>query len=135
LVKVISSVSRYALIRRNTYLPTGNVKSPGSETTDHPASNKESTMASRGKKKTTFAKLNRETKLRERRAEKEARKQARKLGLADAAEVTETLPGDADETISGETDETISGETDETLSGDAVETVSAGSIATAPAER
>ena len=38
-------------------------------------------MASRGKKKTTFAKLNRETKLRERRAEKEARKQARRLGV------------------------------------------------------
>jgi hypothetical protein len=36
-------------------------------------------MASSAKKKTTFAKLNRETKLRDRRREKEARKQARKL--------------------------------------------------------
>jgi hypothetical protein len=35
-------------------------------------------MASSAKKKTTFAKLNRENKLRERRQEKEARKQARK---------------------------------------------------------
>ena len=32
-------------------------------------------MASSAKKKTTFAKLNRETKLRERRLEKQARKQ------------------------------------------------------------
>jgi hypothetical protein len=97
-VQVIASAPRYALIRRNTYLPTGNVKSPGSETTDHAASNKETTMASRGKKKTTFAKLNRETKLRERRAEKEARKQARRLGLVESAEVSETVPAGTLET-------------------------------------
>ena len=36
-------------------------------------------MASKGKKKTTMAKLARENRLRERRLEKEARKQARKL--------------------------------------------------------
>ena len=36
-------------------------------------------MASSSKKKTTFAKLNREQKLRERRQTKEARKAARKL--------------------------------------------------------
>jgi len=36
-------------------------------------------MASNGKKKTTMAKLNREQKLRERRMEKKARKDARKL--------------------------------------------------------
>ena len=35
-------------------------------------------MPSRGKKKTTMAKLNRESKLRERKAEKEARKNARR---------------------------------------------------------
>jgi hypothetical protein len=35
-------------------------------------------MASSGKKKTTMAKLNRETRLRERRANKEASKEARK---------------------------------------------------------
>lgn len=35
-------------------------------------------MASRGKKKTTFAKLARESKLRERRVEKQAKKDARK---------------------------------------------------------
>jgi len=36
-------------------------------------------MASRGKKKTTMAKLNRETRLRDRRLEKKAKKDARKL--------------------------------------------------------
>ena len=35
-------------------------------------------MASRGKKKTTFAKLARESRLRERRLEKQAKKDARK---------------------------------------------------------
>lgn len=39
-------------------------------------------MASSGKKKTTMAKLNRESRLRERRMEKEARKQARKHAAA-----------------------------------------------------
>ena len=36
-------------------------------------------MASRGKKKTTFAKLSRESRLRERRMEKAARKEARRM--------------------------------------------------------
>jgi hypothetical protein len=40
-------------------------------------------MASNGKKKTTFAKLNREQKIRDRRIEKQARKDARKLAAAD----------------------------------------------------
>jgi hypothetical protein len=35
-------------------------------------------MPSRGKKKTTFAKLNRESRLREKRVEKAARKEARR---------------------------------------------------------
>jgi hypothetical protein len=39
-------------------------------------------MASSGKKKTTIAKLTRESRLRERRLEKEARKRARKLAAA-----------------------------------------------------
>jgi hypothetical protein len=39
-------------------------------------------MSSRGKKKTTMAKLSRESRLRERRLEKEARKQARREGAA-----------------------------------------------------
>lgn len=37
-------------------------------------------MASRGKKKTTMAKLSRESRLRERRLEKQARKEARRNG-------------------------------------------------------
>jgi hypothetical protein len=49
-------------------------------------------MSSRGKKKTTFAKLNRESKLRERRAEKQARKEARRMGPPEPAEVSETVP-------------------------------------------
>jgi hypothetical protein len=40
-------------------------------------------MASRGKKKTTMAKLTRESRLRERRFEKQARKDARKLAASD----------------------------------------------------
>jgi hypothetical protein len=39
-------------------------------------------MASRGKKKTTMAKLNREARLRERRRDKQARKEARKQAAA-----------------------------------------------------
>lgn len=39
-------------------------------------------MSSRGKKKTTFAKLNREARLRERRVEKQARKEARRDAAA-----------------------------------------------------
>jgi hypothetical protein len=55
-------------------------------------------MASRAKK-TTFAKLNREQKLRERRMEKQARKDARKLEAAQppapaADERDEALDGD-----------------------------------------
>jgi hypothetical protein len=40
-------------------------------------------MASRGKKKTTMAKLNREAKLRERKIDKQARKDARKREAAE----------------------------------------------------
>ena len=40
-------------------------------------------MASNGKKKTTMAKLNRETKLRERRMDKQTKKDARKRAAAD----------------------------------------------------
>ncbi len=41
-------------------------------------------MASSGKKKTTMAKLTRESRLRERRQDKQARKNARKLAAANA---------------------------------------------------
>jgi hypothetical protein len=43
-------------------------------------------MASNGKKKTTMAKRARETKLRERRMEKQMKKEARKLASADEAD-------------------------------------------------
>ena len=48
-------------------------------------------MSSRGKKKTTMAKLSRESRLRERRLEKEIRKQARR----DAAAMEPPHPGAA----------------------------------------
>ncbi len=47
-------------------------------------------MASSGKRKTTFAKLARESRLRERRLEKQAKKDARKR----ASEKLPTEPGD-----------------------------------------
>ena len=67
-------------------------------------------MASRGKKKTTFAKLAREAKLRERRVEKQARKDARKrdaeapsapFGDAASARIGDFLPGGPDDPPSG----------------------------------
>jgi hypothetical protein len=51
-------------------------------------------MASRGKKKTTMAKLNRETRLRERRFEKQAKKDARKQA---SAQPNDTLTGEVAE--------------------------------------
>jgi HAMP domain-containing protein len=49
-------------------------------------------MASRGKKKTTMAKLNREAKLRDRKLEKQARKDARKQASAEPpAEMNDEL--------------------------------------------
>jgi hypothetical protein len=52
-------------------------------------------MASGGKKKTTFAKLAREQKLRERRLDKQAKKDARKRGEIDIAEPTDAPPAAA----------------------------------------
>jgi hypothetical protein len=51
-------------------------------------------MASSGKKKTTMAKLNRETKVRERRANKQHRRDARKQGAGVDADGNEQLPED-----------------------------------------
>lgn len=47
-------------------------------------------MASGGKKKTTMAKLDRERRMRERRLDKQARKDARKQASAHAANASET---------------------------------------------
>ena len=54
-------------------------------------------MASKGKKKTTMAKLNRETKLRDRRLEKKAKKEARKLAGPQEEEPTPPI-----DTVTGE---------------------------------
>ena len=54
-------------------------------------------MASAGKKKTTFAKLAREQKLRERRQEKQAKKEARKrTGEIEPTQFTGTTPAAGD---------------------------------------
>jgi hypothetical protein len=52
-------------------------------------------MGSNAKKKTTMSKLNRETRLRERRMEKQAKKNARKRAAADQpATPSDTVTGD-----------------------------------------
>ena len=48
-------------------------------------------MASSGKKKTTMGKLNRERRLRERRIDKQAKKDARKLAAENPVEPSDTL--------------------------------------------
>ncbi len=55
-------------------------------------------MASSGKRKTTMAKLNRESRLRERRLEKQARKDARKRAAVAASDDGPTVPSDTDAT-------------------------------------
>ena len=61
--------------------------------------NQEMVMSSRGKKKTTMAKLNREAKLRERRVEKQMRKDARHAaaGAPDEDLATDDLLLETDE--------------------------------------
>ena len=62
-------------------------------------------MASSGKRKTTMAKLNRERKLRERRLDKQARKDARKLASTlEQGQPGDTVVGDADESIASDAD-------------------------------
>jgi hypothetical protein len=51
-------------------------------------------MASSGKRKTTMAKLNRERKLVERRLEKKAKKEARKLAAAQPSTASDALGTD-----------------------------------------
>lgn len=65
-------------------------------------------MASSGKKKTTMAKLNRESKLRERRLDKQMRKDARKAAAAHPGEPGE--PGDTLTGQPGESDEPGAGQ-------------------------
>jgi hypothetical protein len=58
-------------------------------------------MGSNAKKKTTMAKLNRESRLRERRADKKAKKDARKLAALEPASAVES----GDTPIEGEVTE------------------------------
>jgi hypothetical protein len=60
-------------------------------------------MASRGKKKTTFAKLARESRLRERRLDKQAKKDARKQ----AAEIEPAQHGEFEPAQHGEFDQQV----------------------------
>ena len=60
-------------------------------------------MASSGKKKTTMAKLTRESKLRERRLDKQAKKDARKLAPAHDPDAPGEIPGPPSPQISGGT--------------------------------
>jgi hypothetical protein len=53
-------------------------------------------MASSGKRKTTFAKLNRERRLIERRLDKQARKDARKRASADHPSSSDDTPTESD---------------------------------------
>jgi hypothetical protein len=56
-------------------------------------------MASRGKKKTTMAKLNRERKLRERRLDKQAKKDARHASAQHPQQTDDVLTGDGGHSI------------------------------------
>lgn len=60
-------------------------------------------MASSGKKKTTMAKLNREARMRERRLDKQARKDARKAAakLGDQADTLGESPEHTDDDFEG----------------------------------
>jgi pyruvate/oxaloacetate carboxyltransferase len=74
--------------------------------------NKELTdMASSGKKKTTMAKLTRESRLRERRLDKQAKKDARKLAPAHHAD----SPADSIDAATSESSQTDSGPALETV--------------------
>jgi hypothetical protein len=63
-------------------------------------------MASSGKKKTTMAKLTRESRLRERRLDKQAKKDARKLAPAAHSD----RPGDTIDATAAESSRTVAGE-------------------------
>ncbi len=63
-------------------------------------------MASSSKKKTTMAKLNRESRLRERRLDKQAKKDARRLAPAHHSD----WPGDTIDGTTGESSRTGAGE-------------------------
>jgi hypothetical protein len=61
-------------------------------------------MASGGKKKTTMAKLMRERKVLERRLDKQAKKNARKLAAAEGPTQPDEMLTDGDESVVGQDD-------------------------------
>ena len=70
-------------------------------------------MASSGKKKTTMAKLTRESRLRERRLDKQARKNARKYAAAHPGESGDTFTDETDPSVpTGDTDPSAPAETE-----------------------
>ncbi len=64
-------------------------------------------MGSSGKKRTTMAKLNRESKLRDKRADKEARKNARKLGATNGDPVSDPYGEELDTSLTDTDDASI----------------------------
>ena len=67
-------------------------------------------MASSSKKRTTFAKLNREQKVREKRAEKNARREARKTEPVASTAPAETVVNDLDHDIDLDKHPAVTGE-------------------------
>ena len=59
-------------------------------------------VSGRGKKKTTFAKLNREARQRDRRAEKQAKKDARREAAASPVPDVPSMDNDDDESVAEE---------------------------------
>jgi hypothetical protein len=81
-------------------------------------------MASSGKKKTTMAKLTRESRLRERRLDKQARKNARKYAAAHPEEASEMFTDESDLSAApGEPDSPASSETEPAGAGTVPQTV------------
>jgi hypothetical protein len=72
-----------ALKRRPTRALSRRLPGGSSHTTVTPYNNGSTCMGSSGKKKTTMAKLDRERRMRERRMDKQARKDLRKLAASD----------------------------------------------------
>jgi hypothetical protein len=67
-------------------------------------------MSSRGKKKTTMAKLNREARLRDRRIEKKVRKEARRDAAATPGHLGAPHPGQISDDPEGDEDALPSGD-------------------------
>jgi hypothetical protein len=81
-------------------------------------------MASSGKKKTTMAKLTRESRLRERRLDKQARKNARKYAAAHPEEARDMFTNESDlSAADGETDSSGPSETEPAGQGAVPQTV------------